>query len=166
VPDRDDVLSYIEQAGGEVGEHDRVRAFGVKGRDRFRLKRVLRDLESDGAPRARGRKSGAPPSVAVLDVAALDEDGEPLARLASEPEDAPPRIRLLAGDGRAPAPAVGDRVLARVLWRDDETSGEVIRILRREPPRLVGLLQRVPEGLLLEPLGNGANGAGGRAAKS
>ncbi|HYZ26546.1 MAG TPA: hypothetical protein VE597_06540, partial [Geminicoccaceae bacterium] len=112
MPDRDDVVSYIEQAGGDVREHDLVRAFGVKGRDRFRLKQLLRDLEGDGSPRPRGRRSRAPPSVAVLDVAALDQDGEPLARLASEPEDAAPRIRLLAGDGRAPAPAVGDRVLA------------------------------------------------------
>ena len=66
---------------------------------------MLRDL---GRSTARGpprrRRSGAPPSVAVLEVAALDADGEPLARLASEPEDTPPRIRLLAGGARAAAP--------------------------------------------------------------
>jgi ribonuclease R len=155
VPERDDVLSYLEQAGGEVSEHELARALGVKGRDRFRLKRVLRELEEVGAPRSRRGKSGAPPSVAVLDVAALDADGEPLARLASEAEDAPPRIRLLPGDSRTQAPAVGDRVLARLVWQGDEASAEVIRLLQREPRRLVGLLQRGPDGLRLEPTGNG-----------
>jgi ribonuclease R len=155
VPEPGDVLSYLEQSEGAASEHELARAFGVKGRDRFRLKRVLRELEDGGAPRSRGRRSGAPPSVAVLDVAALDADGEPLARLASEPEGTPPRIRLLAGDARAPAPGVGDRVLARLLWQDDEASAEVIRLLQREPRRMVGLLQRGPDGLRLEPTGNG-----------
>ena len=157
LPQAADVLGYLEQAGGAVSERELARALGVKGGDRFRLKRVLRELEDGGAPRPQRRRSGAPPSVAVLDVAALDADGEPLARLASEAEDAPPRIRLLAGDARAPAPAVGDRVLARLLWQDDEASAEVIRTLQREPRRVVGLLQRSPEGLRLEPTGNGGS---------
>ena len=98
VPEATEVLGYLEQAGGAATEHELARAFGVKRRDRFRLKRVLRELEDGDAPRSRRRRSGAPPSVAVLDVAALDADGEPLARLASEPEDTPPRIRLRPGE--------------------------------------------------------------------
>jgi ribonuclease R len=156
LPGRDDVMSYLEQSGGEVSEHDLARAFGVKGRDRFRLKRMLRDLEEDGRRPAGQRRSNAAPSVAVLEVAALDEGGEPLARLASEPEDAAPRIRLLPGGSRAAAPGVGDRVLARLLWEGDEATAEVIRLLQREPRRLVGLLQHGPGGLRLEPTGEGA----------
>jgi ribonuclease R len=156
LPGREDVIDYLEQSGGDLDEHALARAFGVKSRDRFRLKRMLRELGEERAPRSRRRKSGAAPSVAVLEVATLDEDGEPLARLASEPEDAPARIRLLAGDAPRPAPGVGDRVLARLSWQDDEAAAEVIRLLRREPRRLVGLLQRGPDGLLLEPTGDGA----------
>ena len=155
LPGRDDIVNYLEQSEGEVSEHDLARAFGVKGRDRFRLKRMLRDLQEDGRrPASRRRPNGAP-SVAVLEVAALDRGGEPLARLASEPEDAPPRVRLRAGDSRAPAPGVGDRVLARLFWEGDEAEAQVIRLLQREPRRLVGLLQRGPNGLRLEPTGNG-----------
>ena len=62
---------------------------------------------------------------------------------------------MRTGGARAPAPGVGDRVLARLSTRDDETSAEVIRVLRREPARIVGLLQRGPDGLRLEPTGNG-----------
>jgi ribonuclease R len=153
-PGRDDVLRYLEQTGGALSEHELVRAFGVKGRDRLRLKRLLRELDAGGTL-ARRRRSGAPPSVAVLDVVALDEGGEPLARLAAEPEDAPPRIRLRVGRARAPAPGVGDRVLARIAWQEEEPSAEIIRVLRREPSRMVGLLQRGPDGLRLEPTGNG-----------
>ena len=69
--------------------------------------------------------------------------------------DTAPRIRLLPGDARGPAPAVGDRVLARLFPQNDEPSAQVIRILQREPRRLVGLLQRGPEGLRPEPTGNG-----------
>jgi ribonuclease R len=154
-PGRDDILRYLEDAGGDLSEHDLARAFGLRGRDRLRLKRILRDLEAEGALPGGRRRSGAPPSVAVLDVTALDEGGEPLARLAAEPEDAPPRIRLRIGGPRVPAPGVGDRVLARLSTRDDEISAEVIRVLRREPARIVGLLQRGPDGLRLEPTGNG-----------
>ena len=153
-PGRDDVLRYFEDAGGDLGEHDLARAFGVKGRDRLRLRRLVRDLETEGAL-PRRRRSGAPPSVAVLDVVALDEAGEPLARLAAEADDAPARIRLRAGGARAPAPGVGDRILARLSTEDDETSAEVIRVLRREQGRIVGLLQRAQGGLRLEPTGDG-----------
>ncbi|MGH6900024.1 MAG: ribonuclease R, partial [Geminicoccaceae bacterium] len=69
-PGRDDIRKYLEDAGGDLSEHDLARAFGVRGRDRLRLKRILRDLEAEGA--LPGRRSGAPPSVAVLDVTALD----------------------------------------------------------------------------------------------
>jgi ribonuclease R len=156
LPGRADIISYLEQTGGTLSEHDLARAFGIKGQDRPRLRRMLHDLEKDDRRPAARRRSGAPPSVAVLEVAALDADGEPLARLASEPEDAPPRIRLLPGDARTAAPGVGDRVLARLSWHGDEAVAEVIRLLRHEPRRLVGLLQRGPGGLLLEPTGNGA----------
>jgi ribonuclease R len=149
-------MNYLEQSQGELSEHDLARAFGVKGRDRLRLKRMLRELGENGRGPAGRRRSGAAASVAVLEVAALDEGGEPLARLASEPEDMPPRIRLLPGDSRVPAPGVGDRVLARLFWEEDEASAEVIRLLQREARRLVGLLQRGPDGLRLEPTGEGA----------
>ncbi len=158
LPGRAEIMNYLEQSGGALSEPDLARAFGVKGRDRVRLKRLLRELDEEAGGRPRRRRSGAPLSVAVLEVAALDADGEPLARLASEPEETPPRIRLLAGVGGAAAPGVGDRVLARLTWQDDEATAEIIRLLRREPQRLVGLLQRGPGGLLLEPTGDGGRG--------
>ena len=155
LPGRDDVIGYLEQSGGELSEHDVARAFRIKGRDRLRLKRMLRDLQQDGGRAGRRRRSNPAPSVAVLEVAALDESGEPRARRASAPVDSPPRIRLLASDARAPAPGVGDRVLARLLWEGGEATAEIIRLLQREPRRLVGLLQHGPDGLRLEPTGDG-----------
>jgi ribonuclease R len=156
LPDRADIVDYLEHAGSELAERDVARAFGVKGRDRLRLKRMLRELDEDGPRPAGRRRTNAAPGVAVLEVVALDEGGEPLARLASESEDAPPGIRLRPGSSRAPAPGVGDRVLARVFWEQGEAAAEAIRVLPREPRRLVGLVQRGPEGLRLEPTGEGA----------
>ena len=156
MPGPDEILSYVDESGGDLSRRDLVRAFGLKGRERTKLKRVVRELQDEGAlPSRRGRPSG-PPRVAVLEVIELDQDGELLARLASEAEDAPPRIHVLAGEARGPAPGVGDRVLARIAWQDEaEATAEIIRVLRREPRRLVGLLQRGPEGLILEPTGDG-----------
>jgi ribonuclease R len=157
VPDRDEILSYVDESGGDPSRRDLVRAFGLKGRERTRLKRAVRELQDEGALPSRRERSSAAPSVAVLQVVELDPDGEPLARLASEPDEAPARIRVLAGDARGPAPGVGDRVLARIVWQDEtEASAEIVRVLRREPRRLVGLLQQGPDDLILEPTGDGA----------
>jgi ribonuclease R len=156
VPARDEILSYVDEAGGDLSQRDLLRAFGLKGQERTRFKRVLRELQDEGALPSRRQRPSTAPSVAVLEVALLDPDGELLARLASEAEDAPPRIRVLADGARGPAPGVGDRVLARIAWQhEDEATAEIIRVLRREPRRLVGLLQGAPDGLRLEPTGEG-----------
>jgi ribonuclease R len=156
VPGRDEILRRVDESVGDLSRRDLVRAFGLKGCERTQLKRAVRELQAEGAlPSRKGRSSGAP-SVAVLEVVELDPDGELLARLASEAEDVAPRIRVLPGGPHGAAPGVGDRVLARIAWADGaEASAEVIRVLRREPKRLVGLLQRGPDGLILEPTGNG-----------
>ena len=64
LPGRDDVMNYLEQSGGALSEHDLARAFGVKGRDRLRLKRMLRDLGEDGTRPTRrpapGRRRASP----------------------------------------------------------------------------------------------------------
>ena len=75
LPGRNELINYLGQSQGELNEHDLARAFGVKGRDRLRLKRMLRDLGGNGRGPAGGRLSGAAASVAVLEVAALDRRG-------------------------------------------------------------------------------------------
>ena len=67
-----------------------------------------------------------------------------------------PAARRRCPRGRRRASAIGCSPVCR--WQGDEAAAEIIRVLRREPRRLVGLLQRGPGGLLLEPTGDGGRG--------
>ena len=77
----------------------------------------------------------------VLEVLALDADGTPQARPAQWDDAAPPP-RIVLGSGRpgAPAPGVGDRVLARLRREQDGSyRGQPMRLLDSGPRRVLGL---------------------------
>jgi ribonuclease R len=154
-PDRDQLLRYIEDSGA-AGRRDLVRALGVKGRDRTVLKRMMRELERDGAlpdaPAAPPRRDrGGLPSVAVLEVTAIAADGEVLARPLNAVEHAdPPTIVVASEPGRAPA--VGDRVLARLSLRPEgHYEAGVMRMLPAQPARFIGEVERARDGLRVRP---------------
>ncbi len=120
----------------------------------------MRGLEDDGLlTRGRGKRLrpvGRLPAVAVLDVAAIDQDGElivrPVAGDHGGDATASPRIRLL-NSGRGRAPAVGDRILARLNFLDGSSyEARVIKILPRPPERLVGILEQTRSGPVVRPL--------------
>ena len=77
----------------------------------------------------------------VLEVLALDADGTPQARPAQWDAAAPPpRITLGSGRPGAPAPGVGDRVLARLRRAPDGGyRGQPMRLLDAGPRRVLGL---------------------------
>ena len=77
----------------------------------------------------------------VLEVLALDADGTPQARPAQWDDSAPPpRIALGRGRPGAPAPGVGDRILARLRREPDGSySGQPMRLLDSGPRRVLGL---------------------------
>jgi ribonuclease R len=161
LPSREDLLRHVEANPDQATRRELARAFQVKGADRAELTRMLRELEASGAlPRSRrGRRPAAQgdglPSVAVLEVTAIDADGELIARPAAEAEHDPsaPRGIRLQGGARVRAPGIGDRVLARLEQRDGEWQGQVIRILPRAPGRVVGVIERAGERLRVRPLG-------------
>ncbi|HEX3208823.1 MAG TPA: VacB/RNase II family 3'-5' exoribonuclease, partial [Geminicoccaceae bacterium] len=85
----------------------------------------------------------------------VDPDGELLAKPAGQPQETPTAapIVLLHDAGRGRAPAVGDRVLARISRHGDEAEGQIIRVLPRAPARIVGTLERFGERLGIRPIG-------------
>jgi ribonuclease R len=148
-PTREQIIDFVRDSDEPVGRREIARAFRITGHDREALKSVVRELERDGLigePRRRhgGGQSGLPP-VAVLEVTGLDDDGEPLARPHAWSDDrAPPRIHLVPASRRSPAPAPGDRVLARLTRLDDgDYEGRVMRRLDSAPPEIVGIFQLV-----------------------
>ena len=100
LPERAQLLQYIEENGGRVSKREIARAFGVRGDDRIALKNMLRGLQKEGEiERGRGKRlrpTGTLPPVAVLEISGADPDGELLAKPVTWDEEFPPPRIFLA----------------------------------------------------------------------
>ena len=142
------MLELLAKNAG-ANKRDLARVLGLKGSDRIILKRILKELETEGAIQSRKNsglvKRGELPEVALVEVSGTDDDGELLARpLNWDSNEKPPVIYLIAPkDGDAPGP--GDRLLARLERHGDSYQARIIRRLERETPtRLIGVLREAP----------------------
>ncbi|MDH3664279.1 MAG: ribonuclease R [Alphaproteobacteria bacterium] len=157
-------MRYLAAAPEEVTRRDLARTFKLKGQERADLRAMMRALEDDGllerGHKKRVRTPGRLPAVTVIDVTAVDEDGDLIAEPASKKDvtdDAPgPRIHLV-DTGRGRAPRIGDRVLAKLSHLEQQVyEGRVIKILPRAPNRVIGVLEQARDGLVVRPLDRGA----------
>ena len=120
---------------------------------------MLRDLQDEGllirGHKRRVRGPGRLPSVAVIEVIAVDDDGELIAEPVSKGDfgkDAVPRI-LLHAASRGRAPEIGDHVLARLTFISAAAyDGQVIKVLPKPPDRIIGVLEQTREGFWLRPV--------------
>ncbi len=158
-PTKEAVLAFIRESPTPVGKREIARAFQLHGDARIALKLLLKELETAGSlERGHGRRLGPPamlPEVAVLDVVAIDGDGETLAQPAnprptdSNDETRPqPKIFMRPEGSGHPSLSVGDRVLAGLRRLDDGTyEGRTIRRLEGGgPERVLGVYRNGPEG--------------------
>ena len=160
-PTKAQILDWIADNPAQTSKRDIARAFGIKGAARIDLKRLLREMEEEGALAKRGRRHEDPerlPPVAVLRVAEADADGDLfLAPHDWRGEGPEPRILYVPAD-RDPALAPGDRVLARtaeVAADDHSHEGRLIRRLASGPRKLLGLYREAPDGGRIVPVGKG-----------
>lgn len=130
-------------------KRDLAKLLGLKGSDRIVLKRILKELEADGAIEGRRKqgfvKRGELPEVGLIEITGLDEGGEMLAKpLNWNSNEEPPQIYVTPPkEGGAPAP--GDRLLARLERHGEAYEARIIRKLERETPtKLVGVLRDAP----------------------
>ena len=144
LPSREDLLAYI-QDNPDAGKREIARAFGIKGDRRKVLKARLKELEDNGLVQ-RGRKrrlatSGHLPDVTVVEVVAVDNDGDPLARPVNwRGETEPPAIVMLPERGGRPALGIGDRALARLKRvASGRYEGRTMRRIERRPDRVLGV---------------------------
>jgi ribonuclease R len=150
LPSREAILDFLSEQSGKVGKREIARAFGITGGERIGLKRLLGEMADEGlieGKRKRLLRSGDLPSVTVLAVESISDDGDLLAVPVEWDSEggAPPRITVAsATPGRRtgePAPGLGDRVLAR-LTPDPDTGGytaRVIKLLERPPKATLGI---------------------------
>ncbi|HEX3431444.1 MAG TPA: ribonuclease R [Rhizomicrobium sp.] len=127
-------------------KRDLARALRVKGTERVALKRILKELQSEGAVARDARRRYAPagglPEVAVLEITGQDPGGDLIARPqhwgAHEP---PPRIVVVPG--REPdagsALGIGERVLARLSRAEDGYEARVIKRIGAAVHRVLGV---------------------------
>ena len=139
-------------------KRDLSKLLGIKGSDRIALKRILKELEEDGAIAGNRRRGYAPPGalpdVAVLEVTGQDADGELMARPQKwESNEEPPKIYVVpARDDKGPALGAGERVLARLERVENGYEGRVIKRLGASVHRVLGVLHVRPEGLRIAPI--------------
>jgi hypothetical protein len=140
-PDKVNILRFIAESPTPLTKRDIVEAFGVKGDDRIEIKRILKELESEGAlVKLPGQTYAVPsglPAVSIIEVTHIDIDGDVFARPVDWNESllgAPPRIEVTPGDKGHPALREHDRVLAK-LHRLSDKKYEARVIRRLDDPR-------------------------------
>lgn len=150
--DKARVLALLSEQPNAT-KRDLTRALKIKGSDRIALKRVLKELESDGAISGNRRRGYQRPSdlaeVSVLEIYGHDTDGELLARPQRwESNEDPPQIVVLPGreEGSGPAIGVGERVLARLARVEDGYEARVIKRLGASVHRVLGVVRTAPGG--------------------
>ncbi len=163
LPTREDILSFLKrerEAGADkVGKREIARAFAIKGADRIALKRMLKELEAEGAIERRRKilhRPGTLPTVVLADITSRDKNGDLLAvPVEWDPEHGPvPKILLMPSRQRqgAPTPGIGDRALIRTEVLPDAApnepaySGRVIKLLQRARTQVLGIYRSDPRG--------------------
>ena len=158
LPTKKDLLEFIRESPNHVGKRELARAFNLTGPARTVLRQMMKEMEQSGdVERGRRRRVGKPgslPETMVVEIVATDTDGELIARpLVWEEKERPPRI-FMAPQRRhgEPAVGVGDRVLAKLRRRSDDTyEGRTVRRISAAPATVLGVYRVTPQGGRLEP---------------
>jgi len=168
LPSRDDLIAYIarereaagEKAPTKIGKREIARAFDIKGDDRIALKRLLRELEAEGAIERRRKVLTSPgrlPPVVVAEIYSRDRDGDLLAKPGEWDEALGPAPKIAITLPRkprsgAPVPGLGDRALIRVeplpapQPNEPAYTGRLIKLLPRGRAGVLGLFRADPNG--------------------
>ncbi|MCY4319674.1 MAG: VacB/RNase II family 3'-5' exoribonuclease [Alphaproteobacteria bacterium] len=157
LPDRNDLIAFIAEHGGPVDRKQIARAFRLKGAERAALRKLLRELETEGAiDRRQGRRvASGLPEVTVVEVTGRMEDGALLACPARRKGVPAPDI-VVNEPGAGPLPATGAKLLVRLRPAGD--GGYLARVIRRLTAPAADILGIVAEdggGLVFRPADRG-----------
>ena len=163
IPSKEQILQWIADNPALTAKRDIAKAFGIKDAGRIELKRLLKELEQDGALEKRGRTyrdADKLPPVSILTILPPDRQGDQFARPTEwqGPEDEP-RILFLPGRSDAPV-AEGDRILARLTEVQGESHQYEARLIRKigsNPLKLLGIFRKDAEGGRIVPIDKGAD---------
>ncbi len=160
IPTKDQIRQWITDNPTLSAKRDIAKAFGIKGDARIDLKRLLRELEQEGAVEKTARvyrEPGVLPPVAVLEVLAPDASGDLFARPLEEGVDASLRILIQPQKGD-PALGAGNRILARLTkvgGQDHDYEARLIRDLGINPLKILGIFREASDGGRIVPVDKG-----------
>ncbi len=162
IPSKDEILAWIAGQPGAPAKRDIAKAFGIKGAERIELKRLLKEMEAEGALDRRKRSyrdADRLPPVSVLQITGQTEGGDLLARAVEWQGSGPaPRILFVPRPGD-PALGEGDRILGRVTATGTDGIDYEARLIRRigqNPRKILGVFRKSAEGGRLVPIDKGA----------
>jgi ribonuclease R len=163
IPSKDQIRQWIHDNPGLVAKRDIAKAFGIKGDGKIELKRLLRELESDGAlvrKRRSYREADKLPPVSILTILPPDADGDLFAQAMEWTGDgAAPRILFIARKGDE-ALGAGDRILARlheITGHDYMYEARLIRKIGANPLKVLGIFRAGSEGGRILPIDKGSD---------
>jgi ribonuclease R len=162
LPTKEQIRAWISENPGLSAKRDIAKAFGIKGNARIDLKRMLKELETEGVVEKsarRFREAGSLPPVAVLMVTTPDSAGDLYARPLEDGVDETIRILIIPQKGD-PALGAGDRFLARLAKVDQDDHAYEARLIRRlgsNPLKLLGVFRDTAEGGRIVPIDKGAD---------
>jgi ribonuclease R len=158
LPPRDEILKFIASTPGPVGKREISHAFGIKGNDKLKLKSLLKDMKSDGSVAGKKRRmnvAGEMPAVTIIEIVGIDDNGDAYGHPVEWHDDKPPKLLIDSLTGKAPA--VGDRVLAKIEFFSDKGpythKAKVMRVLSDRAGRVLAVFRLVKgEGARLVPV--------------
>lgn len=163
IPSKDELRTWIAENPTLTAKRDIARAFGLKGAARIDIKRLLRELEEEGAISKRRRSYRDPehlPPVTILSVDGPDADGDLFARpLEWKGDGARPRILVVLRQSD-PALGTGDRILAKLLRVQGDGHDYEARLIRKigtNPQRVLGIFRKMAEGGRIVPIDKGSD---------
>ncbi|WP_425044816.1 ribonuclease R [Primorskyibacter sp. S87] len=162
IPSKQEILEWISAHPTQTSKRDIAKAFGIKGADRIDLKRLLKELESEGHLEKRKRSYRDPdrlPPVSILQVKAPNDDGDLFARPLEWHGEGVEPIVLVIPRASDPALGEGDRILARLSLVKEEDHNYEARLIRRigtNPRRVLGVFRAGAEGGRIVPIDKAA----------
>jgi ribonuclease R len=158
LPTREEILDFIATSPTPLARRDILRAFKVKPEERLALKGMIKEIERSGSlergPKRRfsAMPPGELPEIGVIEISAVDLDGEMHGRpLAWRDIAEVPPIYVVAERG-APALGIGVRAVVRFLrLPEGGYEARIIRALGGAPDRVLGVFRRERDGGRIEP---------------
>lgn len=146
LPTMDEIVSFLNENQGKAGKREIARAFQVKGDDKVKLKRILKDMKESGKIEKSGSSkkmvtADGLPQMCPSEITGIDSDGELVARpLNWTKPTTPPQILITDLGKLRPPPKEGDFVVLKLTPKGKRFyHGAVVRRLTEKPNRVVGL---------------------------